>query len=250
MLRVVCSPLFSALAALALLLVGMELVWPGFFLHDDNASWFAGAYAHDFRTLTQSGELAEVNFYQYGGEPFLEQGQTAVLYPPVYVAGALASLFSGDLRATVDWLAAIHLALAVVGFYVWLRRGGADAWVAALGGLVWALNPFVLLLGASWVMVTAAVAWLPWLFWTVDIVVTPAATSPGCGFFFNLFRGWGGGGGGRPPGTSSRVAGQRLAAVVGHHVAQGADEVRRGAALGPVQLKVGPVQVTDDPFGI
>jgi hypothetical protein len=168
MLRAVCSPLFFALAALAFLLAGMECVWPGFFLHDDNASWFAGAYAHDFRTLTQSGELAEVNFYQYGGEPFVEQGQTAVLYPLVYVAGALASLWPGDLRATVDWLAAIHLALAVAGFYAWLRRGGADARVAALGGLVWALNPFVLLLGASWIMVTAAAAWLPWLFWAVD----------------------------------------------------------------------------------
>ena len=189
MLRVVGSPLFFALAALTLLLVAMECAWPGFFLHDDNASWFAGAYAHDFRTLTQSGEVAEVNFYQYGGEPFLEQGQTGVLYPPVYVAGALASLWPGDLRATVDWLAAIHLAIAVVGFYVWLRRGGTDAWVAALGGLVWALNPFVLLLGASWIMVTAAAAWLPWLFWAVDLIVAPARTPPGCGSCFNLFRG-------------------------------------------------------------
>ena len=179
MLCALRSPLFFALGALALLLVAMEAWRPGFFLHDDNASWFAGAYALDFRTLTQSGQLAEVNFYQYGGEPFVGQGQTAVLYPLVYIAGALAWLVTGDLRWTVDWLAALHLALAVAGFYAWARRGGVEAWTAALGGLVWALNPFVLILGASWIVVTAAAAWLPWLFWGIDGVFAAKASRTG-----------------------------------------------------------------------
>ena len=185
------SPLVVALGALAIFLAGLEMRWPGFFLHDDNATWFAGAYAQDFRTLTETGGLAEVNFYQYGGEPFVEQGQTGVLYPLVYVAGALASLMPGDLRWTVDWLAAIHLALALSGFYAWLRRGGVDATLAALGGLAWALNPFVLLLGASWIMVTAAAAWLPWLFWALDGVVAPSCGTPsGCASFLDRFRGY------------------------------------------------------------
>jgi hypothetical protein len=46
------------------------------------------------------------------------------------------------------------------------------------------------------------------------------------------------------------MAGQGLAAVIGHHVAQGRREVDRGTALGPVQLEVGPVEITHDPFGI
>ena len=47
-----------------------------------------------------------------------------------------------------------------------------------------------------------------------------------------------------------RVAGQRAAAVVGHHVAQGPGEVGRRAAFGTVQLEVGPVQIPHDSFGI
>ena len=61
---------------------------------------------------------------------------------------------------------------------------------------------------------------------------------------------WPGGAGGRSPGASLSVTAQGLAAVIGHHVAEGVDEVHRGAAFGPVQLEVGPVQVTHDPFGI
>ena len=46
------------------------------------------------------------------------------------------------------------------------------------------------------------------------------------------------------------MAGQGLAAVVGDHVAEGAGEIDRRAALGAVQLDVGTMQVADDPFGI
>jgi hypothetical protein len=46
------------------------------------------------------------------------------------------------------------------------------------------------------------------------------------------------------------VTAERAAAVVGDHLAEDADEVDRGPALGPLQLEVGAVQVTHDPFGI
>ena len=46
------------------------------------------------------------------------------------------------------------------------------------------------------------------------------------------------------------MAGERTAAVVRHHVAQRLDEIDRGAAFGPVQLEVGPVEIPHDPFGI
>jgi hypothetical protein len=168
------APLFFALAALGILLLALEVARPCCFLHDDNATWFAAAYAHDFRVLTETGRIAEVNFYQYGGEPFLGQGQTAVLYPPVYLGEALAKFIPGDLRWSIEWIAAIHLAFGVAGFYFWLRQSGVEAPLAALGGLAWALNPFVLLLGASWIMVTYVVAWLPWLFWAIDRLLAGA----------------------------------------------------------------------------
>jgi hypothetical protein len=166
--RLFASPLLLALAALWLLLAGAEWVRPCFFLHDDNATWFIGSYAHDFRVLTETGRLAEINYYQYGGEPFLEQGQTGVLYPPIYIGVALAKWVSGDSRWAIEWIAAGHLTLGLVGFCCWLRRGGVSPGLAALGGLAWVLNPFVLTVSASWVFVTFAAAWLPWLFWALD----------------------------------------------------------------------------------
>ncbi len=166
--RALRSPLLLSIAGLWLLLGAMETIRPCFFLHDDNATWFIGAYVHDFRVLTETGRVAEVDYYQYGGEPFLEQGQTAVLYPPVYIGVALAKWLSGDLRWTIDWIAALHLTLGLLGFYFWLRQGGASPGLAALGGLAWVLNPFVVIVASSWIMVTYVAAWLPWLFWALD----------------------------------------------------------------------------------
>jgi hypothetical protein len=166
--RAIQSPLLLSIAGLWLLLLVVETARPCFFLHDDNATWFIGAYVHDFRILTETGRFAEVNFNQYGGEPFLEQGQTAVLYPPVYVGVALAKWISGDLRWTIEWITAEHLTLGLIGFYFWLRNGGVTPALAALGGLAWVLSPFVLIVGSSWVIVTFVAAWLPWLFWALD----------------------------------------------------------------------------------
>jgi hypothetical protein len=46
------------------------------------------------------------------------------------------------------------------------------------------------------------------------------------------------------------VTRQGLAAVVGDHLAEGAREVGRGAPHLPIELEVGPVQVSHYPFGI
>ena len=121
------SPLFFSIAGLWILLFVIETVRPCFFLHDDNATWFTGAYAHDFRVLTETGRVAEVNYYQYGGEPFLEQGQTAVLYPPVYLGAALARWVSGDLRWTIEWIAAEHLSIACLAFISGSGAAGSHA---------------------------------------------------------------------------------------------------------------------------
>ena len=170
------SPLLLALVALGLLLVAMETARPHYFLHDDNASWFAGAYLHDYRVLTETGRLAEVNWYQHGGEPFLQQGQTAVLYPPIYLGVALAKLVSGDAIWAIDCIAAIHLAFGLVGFYAWMRQGGIEARFAALGALAWVLTPFVLIVGTSWIFTIIVAAWLPWLFWALDrLLLRPSA---------------------------------------------------------------------------
>ena len=172
------SPLGLSLAGLWILLAVMESIRPCFFLHDDNATQFIGFFVHDFRVLTETGRLAEVNYYQYGGEPYLEQGQTAVLYPPVYLGVALAKWVSGDLRWSIEWIVAGHLTLGLLGFYFWLRQYGVIPWHAALGGLAWVLNPFVLIVAASWINVSFVACYLPWLFWSLDrLFIRPSHAS-------------------------------------------------------------------------
>jgi len=172
------SPVILALAVLGFFFLVVESFRPFFFLHDDNASQFIGYFVHDFRTLTGTGWLAEIDYYQYGGEPYLEQGQTAVLYPPVYLAVALAGVIPGDVRWTIEWLAVGHLALGLLGFYFWLRSAGVERWPAALGGLAWVLNPFVLIVASSWVNVSFLACCLPWLFWALDrLLVRPSLLS-------------------------------------------------------------------------
>ena len=171
-------PLAISLATLALLLLALEFLRPCYFLQDDNATWFAGAYLHDYRVLSETGRLAVVNYFQYGGEPFLEQGQTAVLYPPVYVGEFLAAFVPGDPRWAIEWIAALHLLFGLAGFYFWLRQNNVTPVFAALGALAWVLNPFVMILASSWVFVTYVAAWLPWLFWAYDrLLARPSVLS-------------------------------------------------------------------------
>jgi len=183
------SPLLYAVAGLCLLLLVMEEVRPCFFLHDDNADLFVPAYIHDFRVLTETGRLAEVNYYQHSGEPFLEQGLTAVLYPFIYPGVALAKGVSGDLRWSIEWIAAEHLTLGLLGFYFWARQNGVTQWLAALGGLAWVLNPFVLIASVSWIFVAYVAAWLPWLFGAFDrLWMRPSLSSAlGLGSIAGLF---------------------------------------------------------------
>jgi hypothetical protein len=162
------SPLFASVGVLWLMLLVAEFWHPCFFLHDDNATSFLGSYLHDYRVLASTGRVAEIDYYQYGGESFLEQGQTGVLYPPVYLAVALAKAIPGDARWTIEWLAALHLTLGLIGFYGWLRQSHAGHGIAALAALAWVLSPFIFLVASSWIFVTYVAAWLPWLFWATD----------------------------------------------------------------------------------
>ncbi len=166
--QAVCQPFILALVALWIFFTILETVTPHFFLHDDSASQFLDSFVHDYRVLTETGRLAEVNLYQYGGEPFLEQGQTAVLYPPVYFGVTLAKAGSSDVRWCIEWIAIGHLTVGMMGFYFWLRQGGVAPSLAAWGGLAWVFSPFILIVGSSWVMLSFLAAWLPWLFWAFE----------------------------------------------------------------------------------
>lgn len=149
--------------AMAAFLGGLQLHDSHYFLWDDNAAYFLPVYVYDAETLAGTGELAHWNPHQYLGKAHLASGQSGVLYPPVYLAHALAVGITGDPRATIDVLASLHLLAAAFGMLWLLRRGfGLPASLAVLAALAWGTAPFAWIVGRSWIFVPYAAAWLPW----------------------------------------------------------------------------------------
>src|SRR5579871_856021 len=187
------SHIYSLLVALGSLWVGLlvlELGRPHFFLNDDNASSYIGSYLLAARTFFATGQPAEINYFQYGGQPFINQAQSGVLYPPVYVCYLLTMWFCGDLRWLIDLLVAFHFSLGVAGCWLWLMRRGARPAMAAIGSLLWVFSPFTLLLTASWIIVSNVVAFLPWFFISLELLLirpnlkTGTALGAVAGLFF------------------------------------------------------------------
>lgn len=155
--------LLVAVAA-ALFLLGLQAIEPYFFLRDDNASHFLPAYLHAFESLVDDGEIPWVNQHQSLGGTFLAPGQTGVFLALLYpVMGALR-LLAFDPILLIDFLASLHLVLAALGMWWLLRYRKVAPALAFVLALTWALLPFGVVLGRSWVFVTYLMAYLPWHF--------------------------------------------------------------------------------------
>jgi hypothetical protein len=148
----------SALVALFFCL--LELRHPYYFLQDDNRVLFLGYFAQDWRALTQ-GTLALFNFHQFLGTPFLALGQTAVLYPPAYLAVAVSKLFFGHIFAAVDIYIIAHLALGAAAMFCFLKRAGFGERAASLGAFAWPLNGFLVFVCSNWLPVAPVALYFP-----------------------------------------------------------------------------------------
>lgn len=144
---------------------GLEILRPFYFLHDDNATFFLPSYLHGYRALAEEGELAHVNLHQYLGQIHLGNGQSGVLYPPIYPAIFLAELTAGDPRPAIDLLAIAHLLFGGLGFFVLLRELRVSRWIAVVGALSWLSFPFPLQVAKNWIVVAYAASLLPWNVW-------------------------------------------------------------------------------------
>lgn len=143
-------------------LAGLQATFPSYFLWDDNSSFFLPQYAFNWRTLVAHGELPLVNFHQYLGYLYHGSGQSAVLYPVVYLAAGIAQGLLGDLRHTMDVLAALHLVGGALAMSVLLRNQlGVQRWIAVGGGLLWVTFPFLAQVGRNWIVVTYSALILP-----------------------------------------------------------------------------------------
>ncbi len=72
-----------------LLLLGLQLIEPYFFLRDDNATHFLGAYTYAYEAVVLGRELPLLNQHQFLGNTFLAAGQTGVFLGALYPLAAL-----------------------------------------------------------------------------------------------------------------------------------------------------------------
>jgi hypothetical protein len=153
------------LAAVAVFVIygTLLLLRPAYFLRDDNATFFLPQYVFNARAVAEDGRLPLVNFHQYLGTPYLANGQSAVLYPGIYLAVGCAEILFGDPRHTMDILALLHLTAAAAAMALLLRALGTSRWVAGLGGVLWATFPFLPEVGRNWIIVTYTAMILPLL---------------------------------------------------------------------------------------
>jgi hypothetical protein len=108
----------------------------------------------------RQGELPLWNPYLFSGVPFLANPQPAFFYPPVWLLLAIPATQIAGL------LFCLHVWLAGMGMYGWLRSEEADEMGALFGALVFAFSGYfwVRLYGGH-LGVVMTQAWLPVILW-------------------------------------------------------------------------------------
>ncbi len=145
-----------------MVLLFIESKHPYFFLQDDNRDSYLPYFIHNYRSLL-SGELALYNFHQFMGIPVLASGQTGTLYPITYIAVFFSNIILGHSFAAVDIQVIVHLLIGALGFYFFIKFLVKDQLTAFFGGLTWALSSSVIYISNSWIVVSAVVAYFPWM---------------------------------------------------------------------------------------
>jgi hypothetical protein len=148
--------------------LGFQFFSPGFFVVDNNADYFLGSYAHNYRSLIHDHSLPLLNYHQFLGSSHHGQGQTGVLYPPVYGAFFLAELFSFGLGGGIEIIFLFHLVVGVLGMVYLLNQHQVSYTDALLAGFVFLSTPFVFGVSRSWIIVVYLAAYVPWQFGLIN----------------------------------------------------------------------------------
>jgi hypothetical protein len=161
-----CRKLVSKIWILWVILLGffviLEINKPYYFLQDDNRDFYLPYFVNNIRSLSQ-GELPLINFHQLLGSPLLASGQTGALYFPAYLVVALSKIFTGHVFAAIDMLVILHLIVGASGVYYILKLIGIDGGGRTFGALAWPLAGFIMYSSNSWVVISGAASYFPWM---------------------------------------------------------------------------------------
>jgi hypothetical protein len=114
----------------------------------------------------RQGRLPLWNPYFFSGLPFAANPQPALFYPPTWLALLM------PVTKALGVIIVLHLWLAGVGMYGWLRSEGASVAGALLGGTVFAFSGyFFVRVQAGHLGVITTGAWLPVILWTYRCAV-------------------------------------------------------------------------------
>jgi hypothetical protein len=112
------------------------------------------------RASLQQGRLPLWNPYLSSGLPFVANPQPALFYPPTWLALLL------PVPKALGLIVVLHLWLAGVGMYAWLRAESASKAGALVGGTVFAFSGyFFVRVQAGHLGVITTGSWLPFVLW-------------------------------------------------------------------------------------
>ena len=118
----------------------------------------------------RSGHLPLWNPYLGNGAPLIANHQSAVFYPPNWISLLL------PLDYSLGWLAALHLIWAGTGMVTLSRALGLRSLGQVVAGLAFGASQY-LVARAGFISINAAAAWLPWIIWAGDRLLSPQSLS-------------------------------------------------------------------------
>lgn len=119
-----------------------------------------------FQRLATTGQVPLWDPYTFGGVPVLGNLQHAVLYPLNWLHLIL------PVNLAINWIVAIHVALAGLFTCAWCRFRGAGKVASLLGGTVFMFSgPYASHVYAGHLTYLCVVAWAPLLMLCVDAII-------------------------------------------------------------------------------
>ncbi len=148
----------------------------------DTGGVFLGQTVPAFRTWF-AGHVPEWTDLLWGGLPVIGDSTSAALYLPHAIAYALTI---DDPLRFFDVAFALHLGIFAAGSAALVRRLGASAGAAVLGGVLAASSPFAHYSAIGFFPVFGAHAWWPWTLVAADALAQPTTSLFGA----SMLLGW------------------------------------------------------------
>ena len=152
-------------------LILLEIQSPRFFSWDDNATFFSGCYHYNYESVVHQKSFPWMVWTQYSGQTNLSQSQCGLFYIPAYIATAFATEFINNPLWNIEILVIGHLLMGACGMICLLRHWKIPFETANAAGLLYASTPFLIIVSKSWIFVSYSMAFMPWLFLSMDRIL-------------------------------------------------------------------------------